>query len=969
MGMRFLLASASRYLAIVWADITESGAHRSLPISLLRSVPHKISASFRVYGQYRDSQHTAHARVDAGGDNIGPFFACQAHLSGLEHCWNPPLSSTNENVGGFTCSETQNRCFTGRWIQTLSLLSHKTEFNNDLDGVDIDWEYPGAPDLPENDPGTEEDGPNYLAFLVVLKNLLPGKSVSIAAPASYWYLKQFPIKDIAKVIDYIVYMTYDLHGQWDAHNSNSQEGCDTGNCLRSQVNLTETKQSLAMITKAGVPGAKVIVGVTSYGRSFKMADPNCWGPDCLYTGDRLNSDAKKGKCTITAGYLAGAEIGEIMKDSSRVVKSYVDTTSNSDILIYDNDEWVGYMSADTKRARTTLYSAWGLGGTSDWASDLQTYHDVPKPATSWANFIQLAKAGEDPKIDQTRNGNWTSYNCADDNVANLFYFTPSQRWKNMVTDTAWDDIVRIWNETDRGRNLTFMQSVESTTHFKSQACGEIQSESCSSIGCEDGADGNHSGSAAFLILYSMAEFHGMYKRYYDGLFNSLSIKKTTPGSISFIDMITLGALGTAGPLFNTMLKNHAWFAGSALDNAKDTTMTLLGQGTTTAKDVLPPGDKAKWTPEGQDEFSAYLGQVVYGWSNITSQALDDLFSGTNESMNALWEVMSDGKLIEGKRDLHPSYTGNVQNELIANINKCVVGFALPALWRQAGSYTFILDSGQSCDDNLDIGEYLEDDTIDATGVCVDNRQYYLVYPDGDATDCTCKIINDSGPCQTVCKDNKFSAPNGIQYISGENSYYGITANDLVKGSVRTWIANGRENGARIADPTNHGTMSDLIDVDVTTPGFMRIPVCSPARALQSWDTADKNSSPNWPCDIPPGKDECGDSTFVDQTSDASPKVEDCRQIIKNIEGDATTAWTTQVVGHNQREIASHASCHFGVEATKTNGNVNFKVGGQDVIDIINDAIAKFARDGLIGAKGNMDCNGNVKSEPVLWGIY
>lgn len=129
-------------------------------------------------------------------------------------------------------------------------------------------------------------------------------------------MKQFPIKDIAKVTDYIVYMTYDLHGQWDAHNSNSQEGCATGNCLRSQVNLTETRQSLAMITKAGVPGEKVIVGVTSYRRSFKMADANCWGPDCLYTGDRLNSNAKKGKCTGTAGYLADAEIAEIMKDSS-----------------------------------------------------------------------------------------------------------------------------------------------------------------------------------------------------------------------------------------------------------------------------------------------------------------------------------------------------------------------------------------------------------------------------------------------------------------------------------------------------------------------------------------------------------------------------------------------------------------------------------------------------------------------------
>jgi GH18 family chitinase len=36
------------------------------------------------------------------------------------------------------------------------------------------------------------------------------KSISFAAPASYWYLKQFPIKTISKSVDYIVYMAYDL---------------------------------------------------------------------------------------------------------------------------------------------------------------------------------------------------------------------------------------------------------------------------------------------------------------------------------------------------------------------------------------------------------------------------------------------------------------------------------------------------------------------------------------------------------------------------------------------------------------------------------------------------------------------------------------------------------------------------------------------------------------------------------------
>lgn len=57
------------------------------------------------------------------------------------------------------------------------------------------------------------DGPNYLAFLTALRKALPSeKSMSFAAPASYWYLKQFPISDMAEHVDYIVYMTYDLHG-------------------------------------------------------------------------------------------------------------------------------------------------------------------------------------------------------------------------------------------------------------------------------------------------------------------------------------------------------------------------------------------------------------------------------------------------------------------------------------------------------------------------------------------------------------------------------------------------------------------------------------------------------------------------------------------------------------------------------------------------------------------------------------
>jgi hypothetical protein len=72
---------------------------------------------------------------------------------------------------------------------------------------------------------------------------------------------------MSQVVDYIVYMSYDLHGkrdrllaeifvaslinlcvigQWDVGNGWAMSGCPGGNCLRSHINQTEVVLALSM---------------------------------------------------------------------------------------------------------------------------------------------------------------------------------------------------------------------------------------------------------------------------------------------------------------------------------------------------------------------------------------------------------------------------------------------------------------------------------------------------------------------------------------------------------------------------------------------------------------------------------------------------------------------------------------------------------------------------------------------------
>lgn len=253
------------------------------------------------------------------------------------------------------------------------------------------------------------------------------------------------------------------------------------------------------ITKAGVPSGKVVVGVSSYGRSFSMAEEGCYGPQCQFTGSRLEPSGMKGRCTATAGYLANAEIYEIInKNSSRVNQHYLDISSDSDILVYDDTEWVAYMSPEVRSSRIQMYKAFNMGGSVNWATDLEEYNDPPMGVLNWGGFKQQVKLGRNPlQYAGHHHGNWTNLTCNGSLFADSLYYTPKDRWNGLDAPDAWNDLMTEWrnfrHEHPSNSSDAFTQYISYMVGGSPRAdCGDIgQDSKCrqSDRNCEHGPAG------------------------------------------------------------------------------------------------------------------------------------------------------------------------------------------------------------------------------------------------------------------------------------------------------------------------------------------------------------------------------------------------------------------------------------------------------------------------------------------------
>jgi hypothetical protein len=209
-----------------------------------------------------------------------------------------------------------------------------------------------------------------------------------------------------------------------------------------------------------------------------MSDASCWTEECTFTGTSTQSNAEEGPCTVTAGYIANAEILDILNNASRINQNYIDEASNTNILVYDNVQWVSYMDDNIRTSRQTLYQSLNMGGSTDWATDLEAYNAVPYPATSWAEFISDVQKAQYPfSKDETITGNWTIVQCTDPAV-NLWVqdkMSAEQRWSEMDGDDAWADVINQWINVDQtSGDINFVGSVMNSIHGPElTACGSI----------------------------------------------------------------------------------------------------------------------------------------------------------------------------------------------------------------------------------------------------------------------------------------------------------------------------------------------------------------------------------------------------------------------------------------------------------------------------------------------------------------
>lgn len=202
---------------------------------------------------------------------------CDGHVEAAEHekvkmvpiikQWNPDIkilvSLVNGEPGAFTiCSADQTK----REIVGQSIAKLVKEC--DLDGIDLDWEFPCMPSNGQD--AGPEDKVNFTYLCREIRKALDAsfeehKLFTIAAGADLYFVRAVELPKLMEYLDYICVMTYDLKCGFHAlagHHTSLYSNI-------GDVFMNSCDQALRLFHAEGVPKDRLLMGAAFYSRKWE----------------------------------------------------------------------------------------------------------------------------------------------------------------------------------------------------------------------------------------------------------------------------------------------------------------------------------------------------------------------------------------------------------------------------------------------------------------------------------------------------------------------------------------------------------------------------------------------------------------------------------------------------------------------------------------------------------------------------
>ena len=233
-----------------------------------------------------------------------------------------------------------------------------------LDGMDVDWEYPVGPEWDIGIKTRPADKGNYITLLQDLRNAFDalgektGKryGLSTAVPASGWFPKANDVRAAARIVDSLKLMSYDYYGGWSSttgHNGNIYN-----NSFDPAWGGWSTDQALNEYLWAGVAPGKIVLGVPFYGKGWQGVKP----------GDNESTPGLYQPWTpplpFDQGSVSWSQIAEFLKPGSGYTRYWDDIGCAP--YIYNGDIWISYCDGEQIKLLTAYVKEKGLGGVFVW---------------------------------------------------------------------------------------------------------------------------------------------------------------------------------------------------------------------------------------------------------------------------------------------------------------------------------------------------------------------------------------------------------------------------------------------------------------------------------------------------------------------------------------------------------------------------------------------------------------------------